>query len=35
MREISRTILLYVDNVMDVPEIAGYLEIGRLMERSA
>ena len=35
MREISRTILLYVDNVIDVPAIADYLELSRFMERSA
>lgn len=32
MREISRTILLYVDNVAEVPEIKEFLGLPWLME---
>lgn len=34
LREISRTILLLVDNVTDVPAIAGYLGIDAVYDRT-
>jgi hypothetical protein len=35
MREISRTILLYVDNVVEVPEIRDYLALPWPIEEEA